>query len=162
MRAIVTRPGAGRAWIADLAEPTLGVDDDVLVQILRVGVCGTDRHVISQSIGGMRGLPPGDDYLVVGHEAVGRVLRVGAGVRSLRAGDLVVPTVRRGCATCPACAVGQADLCFTGNIRERGIVGLHGFLAEQIVEREENLIPVPPELASIAPLVESLCTPEKA
>jgi threonine dehydrogenase-like Zn-dependent dehydrogenase len=162
MRAIVTRPGAGRAWIAEIAEPALGADDDVLVQILRVGVCGTDREVMAHGIGGARGLPAGDDYLVVGHEAVGRVERVGPGVRSLREGDFVVPTVRRGCPTCPACDVGQADLCFTGNIRERGIVGLHGFLAEQIVEREEHLVPVPPELASIAPLVESLCTPEKA
>lgn len=132
------------------------------MQILRVGVCGTDRHVMDHDFSGGRGLPAGDDYLIVGHEAVGRVLRVGPGVRSLRAGDLVVPTVRRGCPGCPACDVGQADLCFTGNIRERGIVGLHGFLAEQIVDREENLIPVPPELAKIGPLVESLCTPEKA
>jgi glucose 1-dehydrogenase len=138
------------------------MDDEVLVEILRVGVCGTDRHVMNQGIGGGRGLPVGDDYLIVGHEAVGRVLRVGSGVRSLRAGDLVVPTVRRGCPGCPACDVGQADLCFTGNIKERGIVGLHGFLAEQIVDREANLIPVPPELATIGPLVESLCTPEKA
>ncbi len=162
MHAIVTRPGAGRAWIAELPEPTLGVDDDVLVQILRVGVCGTDREVMAHGIGGPRGLPTGDDYLVVGHEAVGRVAHVGPGVRCLHVGDLVVPTVRRGCGNCPACDVGQADLCFTGNIRERGIVGLHGFLAEHIVEREENLVPVPPELAAIGPLVESLCTPEKA
>ncbi|MGI9145194.1 MAG: alcohol dehydrogenase catalytic domain-containing protein [Chloroflexota bacterium] len=161
MRAIVTRPGAGRAWNANLAEPTLGTDDDVLVQILRVGVCGTDREVMAHGIGS-RGLPSGDDYLVVGHEAVGRVLGVGRGVQRLRPGDVVVPTVRRGCNTCPACDVGQADLCFTGNVRERGIVGLHGFLAERIVEREGNLIPVPPELATIGPLVESLCTPEKA
>jgi threonine dehydrogenase-like Zn-dependent dehydrogenase len=125
-------------------------------------VCGTDREVMAHGIGGPRGLPAGDDFLIVGHEAVGRVLRVGPGVRSLRPGDLVVPTVRRGCGACSACAVGQADLCFTGNIRERGIVGLHGFLAEQIVDSEENLIPVPQELAAIAPLVESLCTPEKA
>jgi len=162
MRAIVTRPGAGRAWIAELPEPALDADDEVLVQILRVGVCGTDRHVMQRDFSGGRGLPAGDDYLVVGHEAVGRVLRVGPGVRCLRPGDLVVPTVRRGCPTCPACDAGQSDLCFTGNIRERGIVGLHGFLAEQIVDREENLIPVPPELATIGPLVESLCTPEKA
>jgi threonine dehydrogenase-like Zn-dependent dehydrogenase len=162
MRAIVTRPGAGRAWLADLAEPVLDNDDDVLVQILRVGVCGTDRHVMDHGIGGPRALPAGDDFLIVGHEAVGRVVRVGPGVRSLAAGDLVVPTVRRGCGGCPACDVGQADLCFTGNYRERGIVGLHGFLAEHIVERAEHLIPVPPELVGIGPLVESLCTPEKA
>src|SRR5579859_110101 len=162
MRAVVTRPGVGRAWIAEHREPTLGADDDVLVQILCVGVCGTDRHLIEQGNRGEKGLPPGDDYLIIGHEAVGRVVAVGAGVRALQKGDLVVPTVRRGCPGCPACDVGQADLCFTGNIRERGIVGLHGFLAERIVEGEPHLVRVPPELQAIAPLVESLCTPEKA
>jgi len=55
-----------------------------------------------------------------------------------------------------------ADQCFTGRIRERGILGLHGFLSERIVEREQHLIRVPEELALVAPLVESLCTPEKA
>ncbi len=162
MRAIVTRPGAARAWLADIPEPTLAAPDEALVQILRVGVCGTDREVMAHGVGGSRGLPPGDDYLVVGHEAVGQVLRVGDGVRSLRVGDLVVPTVRRGCGACPACAADQADLCFTGNVCERGIVGLHGFLAERIVDREPNLIRVLAELRAVAPLVESLTTPEKA
>jgi threonine dehydrogenase-like Zn-dependent dehydrogenase len=160
MRAIVTRPGGGRAWLSELPEPRLAADDEVLVQMLRVGVCGTDREVMAH--GSDRRLPPGDDYLVVGHEAVGRVLSVGPGVHSLRAGDVVVPTVRRGCGACRACEVGQVDLCSTGNYGERGIVRLHGFLTEQIVDREEHLIPVPQELAAIAPLVESLCTPEKA
>jgi threonine dehydrogenase-like Zn-dependent dehydrogenase len=91
---------------------------------------------------------------------VGRVLRVADAVASLRPGDLAVPTVRRGCGQCPACAADQADLCFTGLIRERGIVGLHGFLAERVVEREKFLIPVQQELAPVAPLIESLCTPE--
>jgi glucose 1-dehydrogenase len=162
MRALVTRPGSGHAWTADIPQPTLVSADDVLVQILRVGVCGTDREVMAHGNRDRRGLPDGDDFLVIGHEAVGRVLSVGEGVRSLRAGDLVVPTVRRGCAACPACNAGQADLCFTGNIRERGIVGLHGFLSEQIVDRADNLIPLPSELASVGPLVESLTTPEKA
>lgn len=161
MRAVVTRPGAGRAWLADIPEPAVEHADDVLVQMLRVGVCGTDRHVMERSMGA-RGLPVGDDYLVVGHEAVGRVAQVGPGVHKLRVGDVVVPTVRRGCGACEPCAASQADLCSTGNYRERGIVGLHGFVSERIVDREENLIGVPAELAEVAPLVESLCTPEKA
>jgi threonine dehydrogenase-like Zn-dependent dehydrogenase len=56
----------------------------------------------------------------------------------------------------------QADLCFSGGYTERGIVGAHGFLSECIVEHAEHLVPVPPELAAVAPLVESLTTPEKA
>src|SRR5258707_586577 len=162
MRAVVTRPGAGRAWVAEIPEPTFANTDDVVVEMLRVGVCGTDRHVMARARGDGRGLPPDTDYLVLGHEAVGRVINVGTHVQHLKSGDIVVPTVRRGCGECPACAVGQADLCFTGRIRERGIVGLHGFLSERIVDKEENLIRIPDELAPVAPLVESLCTPEKA
>jgi glucose 1-dehydrogenase len=162
VRAIVTRPGSGRAWLEDVPAPRLVAADEVLVRMLRVGVCGTDRHVMEGFGDARRQLPAGDDYLVLGHEAVGRVLEVGPEVRALRAGDVVVPTVRRGCGACPACRADQADLCFTGDYGERGILRLHGFLAQRIVDHERNLIPVPAELAPLAPLVESLCTPEKA
>jgi threonine dehydrogenase-like Zn-dependent dehydrogenase len=148
--------------VADVPEPAISRPDQVLVEMRHVGVCGTDRHVMAGAIRGPRALPEGDDFLVIGHEAVGRVVRVGDAVLSLQPGDLVVPTVRRGCGACPACLDDQADLCFTGQIRERGIVGLHGFLAERIVEQERFLVRVPDELAEVAPLVESLCTPEKA
>jgi threonine dehydrogenase-like Zn-dependent dehydrogenase len=158
----VTRPGANRAWATDIPEPKLVRTDDVLVDMVRVGVCGTDRHIIARPAGSGRQLPDGEDYLVIGHEAVGRVAHIGPGVLQLQVGDVVVPTVRRGCSECPACAAGQVDLCFSGHYRERGIVGLHGFLSERIVEREEHLIKVPPDLAPVAPLVESLTTPEKA
>jgi glucose 1-dehydrogenase len=162
MRAIVTRPGSGRAWLIDMEEPPLETDHDVLVRVLRVGVCGTDRHVMSSSRRGWRSLPEGADYLVLGHEAVGMVEQVGPTVTSLRPGDLVVPTVRRGCGECPACLDDQADLCSSMRYRERGIVGLHGFLAERIVEHERHLFHVPEELGRTGPLVESLTTPEKA
>jgi threonine dehydrogenase-like Zn-dependent dehydrogenase len=162
MEAVVTRPGAGKAWLAELPEPSIDAPDDVLVQTLRVGVCGTDRHVMEHAIGGDRSLPPGDDFLVIGHEAVGRVVSVGDGVTLLKPGDVVVPTVRRGCGECPACDSGSVDVCFTGRYRERGIVGLHGFLSQRIVEREANLIRVPEAMAGLGPLVESLTTPEKA
>jgi threonine dehydrogenase-like Zn-dependent dehydrogenase len=162
MRAVVTRPGEGRAWLEQMQEPHPMHADDVLVQMLRVGVCGTDRHVMERAFDRRRQLPDGADFLVLGHEAVGRVLEVGPDVKTLRPGDAVVPTVRRGCGECDACAADQADLCFTGRVRERGIVGLHGFLSERIVEREEHLVRVSEDLVEVAPLVESLCTPEKA
>src|SRR5262249_52499370 len=131
MRAVVTRPGSGRAWLQEIAEPSMAEPHEVVVDMLRVGVCGTDRHVMSAGIGGARGLPQGDDYIVMGHEAVGRVAQVATAVGSLKPGDLVVPTVRRGCRECAACLADQADLCSSLRYKERGIVGLHGFLAER-------------------------------
>jgi threonine dehydrogenase-like Zn-dependent dehydrogenase len=145
-----------------MSEPAPTDPEDVLVQMVRVGVCGTDRHVMARSFHNSRQLPTGSDVLVLGHEAVGRVIDVGADVRGLRVGDVVVPTVRRPCGRCAECDAAQADMCATGLYRERGIVGLHGFLSERIVDRAENLIPVPENMVEVAPLVESLCTPEKA
>lgn len=162
MRAIATRPGEGRAWLDELKEPQLTTPDEALVEILRVGVCGTDRHVMEHVFDRRRQLPQDANFLVLGHEAVGRVVEVGGSVGELSPGDFVVPTVRRGCGECDACNAAQADLCFTGRYRERGIVGLHGFLTERIVDQAEHLIRVPHDLADVAPLVESLCTPEKA
>jgi glucose 1-dehydrogenase len=162
MRAVVTRPGSGTAWLADVPEPAPSRPDEVVVEILRVGVCGTDRHVMHSPIRADRLPPAGDGYLVLGHEAVGRVVSIGHAVQSLRVGDLVVPTVRRGCGQCKLCAADQADFCSSGKYLERGIVGLHGFLSERIVDQERNLVNVPQELAAVGPLVESLCTPEKA
>jgi glucose 1-dehydrogenase len=162
MRAVVTRPGAGRAWLTEMPEPLPKTPHDVLVRMLRVGVCGTDRHVMTSRPRTSRSLPAGDDFLVLGHEAVGRVEHVGRAVTTLHPGDLVVPTVRRGCGECPPCLDDQADLCSTMTYRERGIVGMHGFLSVWIVEHEQHLVRVPDELAQVAPLVESLTTPEKA
>jgi threonine dehydrogenase-like Zn-dependent dehydrogenase len=145
-----------------MPEPTPITPDDVLLRMVRVGVCGTDRHVMARSFDPARQLPDGSDVLVLGHEAVGRVAAVGSGVSGLQVGDVVVPTVRRPCGTCTECNAGQADMCSTGLYRERGIVGLHGFLSEHIVDRQQNLVRVPAEMVEVAPLVESLCTPEKA
>ena len=67
--------------------------------MIRVGVCGTDRELIRGEIG----FPPaGTDELVLGHEVVGRVAKLGPGVADLAIGDLVTVTVRRP-DDCPAC-----------------------------------------------------------
>src|SRR5260370_424823 len=100
MRAVVTRPGAARAWVADIPEPTLENVDDVVLEMLRVGVCGTDRHVMARPTGDTRALPAGADYLATVHEAVGRVGRVGNGVCSLHVGAALLPTGRLGRGWC--------------------------------------------------------------
>ena len=65
----------------------------VLVEVLRVGVDGTDREIVEALFGSV---PEGDDYLIIGHESMGRVVEVGPNVRrAFRPGTLVVATVRR-------------------------------------------------------------------
>ena len=90
---------------------------------------------------GSRSLPPripagGDDYLVLGHECVAEVVRTGSAVtavthgrhrRPYRPASLLPP--------CNWCANGRRDLCSTGQYKERGIVGAHGYFTELAVDR---------------------------
>ncbi len=61
-----------------------------------------------------------------------------------------------------ACRSDRQDFCFTGDFRERGIGGAHGFMTELVVEEERYLNPVPEALREVAILVEPLTIAEKA
>lgn len=157
MRALVVTPkekGSGR--VIDVPEEDR--PGDVAFRTLAVGICGTDVE-ISQGIYGEA--PPGSDYLILGHEALGVVETVPAGAQ-LKPGDLVVPVVRRPCGQCHPCAVGQWDMCLTGNYTERGIKGRHGFLSERVREREAFLVKLPPGLEKTGVLVEPTSVVAKA
>src|SRR5262249_35488972 len=111
------------------------------------------------------GTPPdGESRLVIGHESLGEVVEVGAGVTHVEPGDLVVPMVRRPCphAHCAACRAGRQDFCFTGDFAERGINGLHGFMTELVVDDAQYMHVVPAALRDVAVLVEPLTIAEKA
>ncbi len=81
MKAVAVFPGRKNTiHLADLPEP--GVDDipngrGVLVEVLRVGVDGTDKEINDAEYGDA---PEGYDFLVTGHESFGRVLGVGENV----------------------------------------------------------------------------------
>lgn len=137
--------------------PPLG-PRDVSVRVRQVGVCGTDREIIHAKFGTP---PPGSDELVLGHEVLGVVEAVGGEVSAFSPGDLVGATVRRP-DDCPSCRAGQPDMCRSLGYTERGIIGLHGFMAERFVERAEHLVAVPAEIAATAVLLEPLSVVEKA
>lgn len=121
---------------------------------MAVGIDGTDREINAAAYGQA---PPGEDTLVIGHEAVGRVVALGEGVHGVEVGDVVVPTVRRPCPErCLPCRMGQSDFCATGQYTERGIKGAHGYLAEFFTERPEYLIRVPARCGDLAVLLEPL------
>src|SRR5262249_20340500 len=113
MRALAVFPNRREVRIIDVAPPERRGERDVMVRIREVGVCGTDREISSFHYGTPA---PGSDRLVLGHEALGEVVEVGSGVRTLVPGDLVALTVRRPCEvkTCVACRAGRQDFCVTG------------------------------------------------
>ncbi|MFD0772895.1 alcohol dehydrogenase catalytic domain-containing protein, partial [Streptomonospora algeriensis] len=76
MRAVTVTPDSDEPLeVRELPDPEPG-PGEMLVQGLALGVCGTDREVAS---GGHGALPRGRDWLVTGHESLGRVRRAPAG-----------------------------------------------------------------------------------
>lgn len=148
---------AGTLHHTETVIPELG-PEDVLIQTIRVGICGTDREIIRGDLGEA---PAGLDELVIGHEVLGRVTQTGSGVGDLEQGDLVTSTVRRP-DDCPACQAGEPDMCLWLGYEERGIFRRPGFLSEKFVEQRRWLIPVPNHLEPIAVLIEPLTVVEKA
>lgn len=161
MRALIVNPGKKTLRLAERPPPRPPRNTEALLRILDVGICGTDREIASFEYGTP---PAGAEDFVLGHEALGEVMAVGPDVTSLQVGDLVVPTVRRPCSNprCPACRVGRQDFCTTNEFSERGIVRADGYLAEQVLEEERYLVPVPAALRDVGVLVEPLSVVSKA
>jgi threonine dehydrogenase-like Zn-dependent dehydrogenase len=132
--------------------------DDVLIDVIRCGICGTDREVAAGHIGRP---PEGEIGIILGHEVLGRIREVGGNVAGLAPDDLVTATVRRPDG-CPNCLAGQPDMCQWQQYTEQGIQALHGFLAGQIVVDQKYVIPVPSHLEETGVLIEPLTVVEKA
>lgn len=160
MKAVAVFPGKKEVRVIDAPEPQLQSPTQVKVRTREVGVCGTDKDIVSFTYGSP---PPGSDFLILGHECLGEVVEVGSAVKGLQVGDLVVPRVRRPCphATCPACRGGHPDFCITGDFTERGIKEAHGFCSEHFVEDVAYVHRVPRELREVAVLTEPLTIAEK-
>ena len=161
MRAVAVRPGVAGS-IHTRTVPRPGVDDvpdgrGVLVQVIQVGLCGTDEEICKGLFGDA---PDGDDFLILGHENLGRVVAVGPAVPpEIAVGGIVVATVRR-----PGSSeydhLGMQDFT-TEPARERGIRQLHGFLSESYVDDASFLVPLPSSLAAVGVLLEPLSIVEK-
>jgi threonine dehydrogenase-like Zn-dependent dehydrogenase len=161
MKAVAVFPGSHQVKIIEQEDPRLSKPDQVMMRMLDVGICGTDKEICTFEYG----TPPAeDDHLVIGHESLAEIVQAGPAVERFQAGDLVIPSVRRPCphADCLACRSGHQDYCYTGDFRERGIKEAHGYMTEYVVDREQYLNLVPADLREIAVLAEPLTIAEKA
>jgi threonine dehydrogenase-like Zn-dependent dehydrogenase len=161
MKAVAVFPRTREVRLVEQDVPRLAEPDQVMLRMLDIGICGTDKEICSFEYGTP---PPGDDHLVIGHESVAEVAAAGPAVQRFQPGDLVVPSVRRPCphAGCLACRSGHQDYCYTGDFTERGIKEAHGYMAEYVVDHERYLNLVPPDMREIAVLAEPLTIAEKA
>ncbi len=118
--------------IVDMADPEIDANE-VLLKIKKVGICGTDLHLFH---GGMKVEYP----LVMGHEFVGEIVKVGAGVQSLKVGDKATAEHVIGCGVCEFCNQGRKNLCINPSV-----IGLHrqGALAEYLAVPESLVYKLP-------------------
>jgi propanol-preferring alcohol dehydrogenase len=134
MRAMLLDAPGRALRLAELPVPEPG-PGEILVRVAACGVCRTDLHVVDGD------LPPVRSPVVPGHEIVGRVARLGAGVDGLRDGQRVgVPWLGHSCGRCRYCRAGRENLCdapgFTGWTRDGGY-------AEYVLADARYSLPLP-------------------
>ena len=152
MRALIIT-GPGRAEVTEVDDPAAG-PGDVLVDVERAGVCGTDLEFFS---GDMTYLATGEARypMRIGHEWCGIVSAVGADVDPSWLGRRVTGDTMLGCGRCPRCTRGRQHLC--ADRYEIGIRrGWPGALAERLPVPARALLPLP---ATVDPTLGALVEP---
>jgi threonine dehydrogenase-like Zn-dependent dehydrogenase len=162
VKAIAVYPGKPHSMhLEEVAKPRVTDVEGgrgVLVEVLRVGVDGTDREIDAAEYGQA---PPGEEFLITGHENFGRVVEVGHDVPShIRPGCFVVATVRR-----PGSSIydhlGLQDMTLDDVYFERGINLRHGYLTEYYVEDADFVVLLPDTLRDVGVLLEPISVAEK-
>jgi len=159
MRALTIVPGrADSLSVTDVPEVERGADE-LLVDAIGVGVCGTDREIAAGDYGWA---PPDRERLVIGHESLGQV-REAPARSDFSAGDLVVGVVRRpDPEPCGACAHGQFDMCRNGKYTERGIKEVDGYASDQWTVETGYAVKLDPRLRDVGMLMEPTTVVAKA
>ncbi|MFJ6700177.1 L-threonine 3-dehydrogenase [Streptomyces sp. NPDC091272] len=132
MRALVKHRAEPGLWLMDVPEPEAG-PGDVLIKVLRTGICGTDLHIRNWDGWAQQAVTT---PRVLGHEFVGQVAHTGSDVRDIKVGDVVSGEGHLVCGKCRNCLAGRRHLC-------RSTVGLgvgrDGAFAEYVVLPASNV-----------------------
>ena len=107
MKALVKKERKPGLWLAEVPEPEVGIND-VLIRVDRAGICGTDLHIYKWDDWAQRTIPV---PMVVGHEFVGEVQKVGSNVKDFFPGEVVSAEGHVVCGRCRNCLAGRRHLC---------------------------------------------------
>ncbi len=107
MKAIVYHGPGNKAW-EEVAKPTIKEDSDAIVRVDATTICGTDLHILKGDV------PTVTDGRILGHEAVGTVETVGAGVKTVKPGDRVLVSCITSCGACRYCREARYGQCIGG------------------------------------------------
>ncbi|MEM1283297.1 MAG: L-threonine 3-dehydrogenase [Chlamydiota bacterium] len=146
MKALVKKEAKEGIWLEEVPIPTIS-DNDVLIKVHKVAICGTDIHIYKWDDWARKNVPVS---LVIGHEFMGTIVEVGSHVEHLKVGDRISAEGHLTCNHCANCMVGKKHLC----MNTLGI-GYHspGVFAEYAALPAENIFKLPEfvsdEVASI-------------
>lgn len=107
MDALVKKKAAPGLWLEDIPVPSYGIND-VLIRVLRTGICGTDLHIYNWDAWAQRTIPV---PMAIGHEFVGEIVETGSNVSDFNSGELVSGEGHVVCGSCRNCLAGRRHLC---------------------------------------------------
>ncbi len=107
MKAIVKKKAEPGLWLDEVPEPVVGIND-VLIKIRKTAICGTDVHIYNWDSWAQKTIPV---PMVIGHEFVGVVERIGGNVADFHPGDVVSGEGHIVCGRCRNCLAGRRHLC---------------------------------------------------
>ncbi|MEI7469541.1 MAG: L-threonine 3-dehydrogenase [Chloroflexota bacterium] len=107
MKALVKKKAERGLWLDEVPVPEIAINE-VLIKVLRTGICGTDLHIYKWDAWAQRTIPV---PMVVGHEFVGQIVEVGTMVRDFHPGDIVSGEGHVVCGHCRNCLAGRRHLC---------------------------------------------------
>jgi threonine 3-dehydrogenase len=107
MQALVKKRPEEGLWLDEVPVPPIGIND-VLIKVLRTGICGTDLHIYKWDAWARRTIPV---PMVVGHEFVGQIAEAGSNVHDFHVGDIVSGEGHVVCGRCRNCLAGRRHLC---------------------------------------------------
>jgi alcohol dehydrogenase len=139
MKALVYEGPGSKSW-KDVPEPSIRDDTDAIVRVDATTICGTDLHILKGDV------PEVTTGRILGHEAVGTVVEVGAGVKSVAVGDRVLVSCISSCGRCRFCREGRYGQCLGGGGWILGHL-IDGTQAElvRVPFADTSTYPVPPD-----------------
>jgi threonine 3-dehydrogenase len=133
MKALVKKLPEKGIWMEEVPKPEIGVND-VLVKIKKTAICGTDLHIYKWNRWAQRTIKP---PMIIGHEYVGTIVDMGAGVTNLKIGERVTGEGHIACGHCRNCRRGKKHVC--QNTIGTG-VNINGVFAEYAAVPAGNII----------------------
>jgi alcohol dehydrogenase len=137
MKALVYH-GPGKRALENIPRPEIKSPTDAIVRVTRTTICGTDLHIMKGDV------PTVTDGRILGHEGVGIIEQVGAGVSNFSVGDHVLISCISSCGRCANCKKGMYSHCQSGGGWILGNL-IHGTQAEfvRIPFADNSLYPIP-------------------